>query len=286
MSQMPHHRYLLQTVLLICCLLPTYKINPSQQTGCKKPLLLKQRTRKKMKQNTVEYRKMTLKGSGKYPDALLFNDCLLARGCKQLSAKKKYVNMHETRTLQITTVWYSAKERQLEWQFLVVVLQKSSVWQKFLVSTNPKNDLIRICEFRHASFLGSVPSKTATCCKVVEKYELKPKSQKNGFYLIKQQQKRRLRIKTKMAVPNTTMQMLSGRFWNPIFGILKLQCGKSELMDILHRKRDKHRIVKSITINNVKNKCKCITTSHCLVSFFFIYSKCDSEFSLCWEVCL
>lgn len=29
-----------------------------------------------------------------------------------------------------------------------------------------------------------------------------------------------------------------------------------------------------------------ITTSYSLVSFLGIYCKCDSEFSLCWEVCL
>jgi len=29
-------------------------------------------------------------------------------------------------------------------------------------------------------------------------------------------------MKTKMAVPKTTIYMLRGRFWNPMFGILKL----------------------------------------------------------------
>lgn len=77
--------------------------------------------------------------------------------------------------LEIIAVCYNAKKRWLEWQFNVVAFAEVLCVAEISGFNKPKNDLIRICEFCHASFLGSVPSKTATCCKMVEKNELKPK---------------------------------------------------------------------------------------------------------------
>lgn len=38
-------------------------------------------------------------------------------------------------------------------------------------------------------------------------------------------------MKTNIAVPNTTMYMLRGRFWNPMLGMVRLQLCRSEVMN-------------------------------------------------------
>lgn len=72
---MPHHSYLLQTVLLIYCILPFCKviilIIYHNKQGIKKNVS-KAKKKKKMKQNSLELKKMTPKVSEKFPAALLF----------------------------------------------------------------------------------------------------------------------------------------------------------------------------------------------------------------------
>lgn len=111
---------------------------------------------------------MTLKGSEKFPSVLLLNYHSLVCGYKQLSGGKKGICKYaqNLKSLLCGTILRSGS-----WSYSSTkYLQKSSVRREFLVFNKPKNGLIRICEFRHASFLGRRLAE-----KVVEKHKLKPK---------------------------------------------------------------------------------------------------------------
>lgn len=148
---MPHHSYLLQTVLLIYCILPFCKviilIIYHNKQGIKKTVS-KKKKKNETKQPWVE--ENDPESVWKVSSCTFIYYRSLASGYKQLSGKKEYVNMHRTWTLEITTVCYNAKKQWLD----VVVFAEDICVADISGFNKPRNDLIRICEFCNASFLG------------------------------------------------------------------------------------------------------------------------------------